>query len=381
MIHSASAAPEDSRLEINAEKPITGFDLRWLPPVILPFGIGFACLAILRSFLALITWAAILAYVSWPLYRLARRPFGRFENAAAFFMTVLLTCAVILPALWLLILVSDELIAGYKSLAAYLGQTPLVLPEFIRGIPWIGEQVQQQIDRLSDEPAALGNRMAGWLLSWSHEISGLLGNLGRSIGKLFLVMFTLFFFYRDGDYLLRQTRLIIERVFGDRLDSHIATAGTMTRAVLYGFLATALAQGLMAGIGYAILGIHASVLLGVLTGVLSPVPVLGTAVVWGSVAIYLLTIGHLWKGIILIAWGALLVHPTDNVLRPLLISNVTHVPFIIVMFGVLGGLTTLGLVGIFVGPITLAIGLATWHDWASRPMPYALRQSAITPGT
>jgi predicted PurR-regulated permease PerM len=69
MIHSTSAAPEDSKLEISAEKPITGFDLRLLPLVILPFGIGFACLAILRPFLALITWAAILAYVSWPLYR------------------------------------------------------------------------------------------------------------------------------------------------------------------------------------------------------------------------------------------------------------------------------------------------------------------------
>ena len=370
-------------METNAKKPIAGFDLRRLPLVILTLAVGFACLAILKPFLALITWAAILAYVSWPLYRLARRPFGRFENAAAFSMTLLLTCAVILPVLWLLILVSEELIADYRSLAAYLARTPIVLPEFIRGIPWIGEQVQQQMDRLSGEPAALGQRMAGWVQSWSSEIRGLLGDLGRSIGKLFLVMFTVFFFYRDGDYLRRQSRLIIKRMFGDRLDSYIATAGTMTRAVLYGLLVTAFAQGLIAGVGYAILGIHAPVLLGALTGVLSPIPVLGTAIVWGSIAIYLLTIGHLWKGIILIAWGALLVHPTDNVLRPLLISNVSHVPFIIVMFGFLGGLATLGLVGVFVGPIALAIGLATWRDWATqgaRP-PHTRCANPRQPGT
>ena len=100
-----------------------------------------------------------------------------------------------------------------------------------------------------------------------------------AIGKVFLVMFTVFFFYRDGDYLRRQSRLIIERVFGDCLDSYIATAGTMTRAVLHGFLITAFAQGLIAGVGYAILGIHAPVLLGALTSVLSPVPVLGIAIV------------------------------------------------------------------------------------------------------
>ena len=109
-------------------------------------------------------------------------------------MTVLLTCAVILPVLWLLILVSEELTAGYRSLAAFLARAPIELPEFIRDMPWLGEQVQQQMDRLSGEPAALGHRTAGWVQSWSSEISGLLGDLGRSIGKLFLVIFTVFFF-------------------------------------------------------------------------------------------------------------------------------------------------------------------------------------------
>ena len=104
-------------------------------------------------------------------------------------------------------------------------------------------------------------------------------------------------------------------------------------------------------------------LLGAITGVLSVVPVLGTTLVWGPLGVYLLVTGHIWKGIILLLWGMLLVHPTDNVLRPLLISNATHVPFIIVMFGVIGGLAAWGLVGIFVGPIVLAIGLSIWRNW------------------
>jgi predicted PurR-regulated permease PerM len=329
-----------------------GFDLRRLALVILGILIGYACLAIVRPFLSSITWAAILAYVSWPLFRVVRRPFSRFQNAAAFCITVLLT-----------VLVSNEMIYAYRSLAAYLGEKPMILPEFIRGIPWLGDQIQLQIDHLSGEPAALNKQIAGWIQSWGSEITGLVGGVGRGVGKLLLVMFTLFFFYRDGEYVRRQSRLVVTRVFGDRLDSYIATAGVMTRAVLYGFLITAFAQGLIAGVGYAILRIHGSVLLGAITGVLSVVPVLGTTLVWGPLGVYLLVTGHIWKGIILLLWGMLLVHPTDNVLRPLLISNATHVPFIIVMFGVIGGLAAWGLVGIFVGPIVLAIGLSIWRNW------------------
>jgi predicted PurR-regulated permease PerM len=91
----------------------------------------------------------------------------------------------------------------------------------------------------------------------------------------------------------------------------------------------------------------------------------GTGAVWGSLSVYLALTGHIWKAVILALWGLLLVHPTDNILRPLLISNATRVPFLLVMFGVLGGLTAFGLVGALVGPIVLAVGLATWREWAA----------------
>src|SRR5450631_2357832 len=350
---------------LDALGPTWRFDLRQFALVVLVLFIGCACLAFLRPFLASITWAAILAYGSWPLYRVIHGAFGRLQNSAAFCMTVLLTCAVILPILWLSVLVSSELIYAYRSLAAYLAEKPMVLPEFIRGIPWFGEQAQQQIDQLSGGPAVLSRQIASWIQSWASEITGMVGGVGRGIGKLLVVMFTLFFYYRDGESIRRQCRLVVRKVFGDRLDTYVITVGAMARAVLYGFLITAFAQGLIAGVGYAILGVHGSVLLGAMTGVLSVVPVLGTALVWGPLAAYLLITGHIWKGIILLMWGLLLVHPTDNVLRPLLISNVTHVPFIIVMFGVIGGVAASGLVGVFVGPIVLVLGLAVWRSWAS----------------
>jgi predicted PurR-regulated permease PerM len=351
--------------EMQPEGPIAGIDRSQLPFLILVILIACACLAILRPFLSPITWAAILAYVSWPAYKAVRRPFGRFKNATAFGMTVLLTCALIVPVLWLSVLISGELVYIYRLAAANLVEKPLVLPEFLRRIPWLAGQAQQLIDQLSSEPAALNKQITAWIQSWAGQITGLVGGVGRSVAELSVVMFTVFFFYRDGEFLLLQGRTLVRRVFGNRLDSYFDTAGAMTRAVLFGFLTTAFAQGLIAGIGYAVLGIHGSVLLGAMTGVLSVVPFLGTAIVWGSLSAYLLATGQILKGIMLLAWGTLLVHPTDNILRPLLISNATHVPFLIVMFGVIGGIAALGLVGIFVGPVVLAIGLAIWRNWTT----------------
>jgi predicted PurR-regulated permease PerM len=351
--------------EIQAEMVTTRVHPNRYGLLLLAIALGVACLAVLWPFASVIAWSAILAYVSWPLYRVLRRPFGRFRSVAAFCMTLVLMCAVILPALWLFVLVAGELVSAYRSLEALLAEKTLILPDIIRRIPWFGEQLQQQLDRFSGEPAGFGTQVATWAQSWTRQIAALAGGVGRSVGNLFLVMFTVFFLYRDGDSLLVQLRQVVRKAFGSGLEAYVRTAGSMTRAVLFGFLTTAFVQGMVAGIGYAILGIRGAVLLGAITGVVSFVPFFGTAVVWGSLGAYLLLTSHVAKGVILLLWGLLLVHPIDNVLRPLLISNATHVPFIMVMFGAIGGIATWGLIGVFAGPVVLAIGLAIWRELAA----------------
>jgi len=326
---------------------------------------GFACVVVIAPFLSPIAWAAILAYSSWPLYGRFRRLFGKWGTTAAFTMTALLTCAVVLPVLWMLTLFGQELLVAYRALADLSANGPYTLPGFIRQTPWAGEQLQQQLNRYSAEPAILMRQAGAWAQAWASSLTALAGGIGRNLGKLLVTMVTVFFMYLDGEIIIAQSRRVLVRFFGDRLDSYVATMATMTRSVVYGLVVTAFAQGLIAGIGYAIVGISASILLGALTGLLSVVPMVGTGVVWGSLSIYLALTGHLWKAIILAVWGLLLVHPTDNLLRPLLISNATRVPFLLVMFGVFGGMAAFGLVGAFVGPIILAMGLAVWREWAT----------------
>ncbi len=313
-------------------------------------------------------WAAVLAYASWPLYRRVRSVLTRINTFAALLMTLLMTCAVVLPVLWLLILVQSELLNAYRALAGYLTRGPQALPAAIRDIPWLGKLLQEELIRYSSDPAAITREAAGWIQRSALALGSVLGDISRNFMKVLFAILTLFFLYRDGDTLAHQSRIVTRRLFGDRLDPYAATTGMMTRAVLYGLLATAFAQGLMAGIGYRIVGLEAPVLLGVLTGVLSVIPAIGTGIVWAPVAVWLLINGMIWKGLLLLLWGSLLVHPIDNVLRPLLISNATRVPFLLVMFGVIGGLTAFGLVGIFVGPVLLGIAMALWREWANEDL-------------
>jgi predicted PurR-regulated permease PerM len=153
-----------------------------------------------------------------------------------------------------------------------------------------------------------------------------MGEVGRNVVELSLTLLTLFFFYRDGETIASQADTVAEGFFGNRLNPYVITAGKMTRAVVYGLLITAITQGVLAGIGYWVFGVTAPVLLGALTGFLSIVPLVGTAIVWVPVGIYLMSTGLLLKGVLMLVWGAVLVYPADNVLRPILISNATRVP-------------------------------------------------------
>jgi predicted PurR-regulated permease PerM len=210
----------------------------------------------------------------------------------------------------------------------------------------------------------MGRRfIADWATSSRGELLGFMGAIARNLVKLVLTILTAYFVFRDGAALALQVRTLLSRVFDSRLDRYVRAAGAMVRAVVFGFLMTALAQGTIAGIGYAVVGVRAPVALGALTAFASIVPVIGTGLVWGIVVLTLLLNGEVWPGLALLGWCTVLVHPVDNILRPLLISNATRVPFLLVMFGAIGGIAAFGLVGLFIGPVVLAIATAVWREW------------------
>jgi len=153
-------------------------------------------------------------------------------------------------------------------------------------------------------------------------------------------------------------------LLGARVDGYLEAVGSTTRAVVYGLLLAALVQGAMAGLGYWVAGVAAPVFWGATTALVALIP-FGAPLIWGSIGIWLLARGDTAAGVGLLLWGALAVSWIDNLVRPLVISGVARIPFLLVLFGVLGGLAAFGLIGLFVGPVILAILLALWREWAS----------------
>src|SRR5262249_23041023 len=153
------------------------------------------------------------------------------------------------------------------------------------------------------------------------------------------------------------------RLAGERGRHLIAVAAGTMRGVVYGILGTAIAQGVLAAVGFWIAGVPAAPLLGLATFFLSPVPV-GPPLVWVPVAFWLFAQDHTAWGVFMLIWGTAVVSSVDNVIKPVIISYGSNLPFILVLLGVLGGVIAFGFIGVFLGPTLLAIGFALIQDWS-----------------
>lgn len=318
--------------------------------------------AVLHPFIVPVAWAGIIAYATWPLYRRLRASMRRYPTLAALLMTLMLTAALVLPALWLASLLRTELGTAISTVTGAIRAGTLALPDFIRNLPWAGDALQRLLEQLTGDPENFGTQMNTWVRQGLDQAVALIGDVGRNAAKLGFALITVFFFYRDGDKVLRQVQKVLRRFLGERVDGYLVAVGSMTKAVVWGLVATALAQGVVAGLGYWWAGVAAPILLSAVTALIAMIP-FGTPFAWGSIGIWLLISGDTVGGIGLLLWGALVVSWVDNLVRPLVISNATRIPFVLVMFGVLGGLAAFGLVGLFLGPVVLAVLMAVWREW------------------
>ncbi len=327
----------------------------------LVLGIVLLTFSVLQPFIVPLIWGAILAYVSWPMHQRVIRWCGGRIGLASLITTLLVTMAIVIPIVWLILMLRVEAISGYSTVQNFLASKP-TLPEAIRDLPWIGQALQDALQQMSADPKALGQRFMLVMEESQVEVTRLIGGVGRNVAKLFFAVLSMFFLLRDGPRLLHEARSILEGILGPTVRDYLDAVGSTTQAVVYALMLGALAQGIVAGIGYFIFGIKAPVMLGAVTVLVALVP-FGAPVVWGTLATWLIISGHVWPGVGLLLWGLLLVSWVDNIVRPLVISNATRMPFLLVVFGVLGGVLAFGLVGLFIGPVLLAVSLALWREW------------------
>nr|WP_314540581.1 AI-2E family transporter [uncultured Massilia sp.] len=324
--------------------------------------LGLGCLYVLRPFLAAILFAAAVVISSWPLYqRLLRRMRGR-RTIAALTMTLSLTLLVIIPLALVAWNLADNIGNAFDQLRYALSHGELLPPAWIRDIPLVGEQIDLYLRQLvasSEQMLQLAQRMVEparrWLLA-----GGIM--LGTGVVQMSLAAFVSFFFYRDGETLMTVIGAAMRRIMNEEAESVTDIVSQTVRGVMYGLLGTALAQALVAAIGFALAGVPAVLLLSVLVFVSSLIPV-GPPVIWGGAAVWLFSQGETGWGIFMLVWGFFAISGVDNIVRPVLISRGSSLPFLLTLLGVLGGVIAFGFVGLFIGPTLLAVGYSLLSGW------------------
>jgi predicted PurR-regulated permease PerM len=229
-------------------------------------------------------------------------------------------------------------------------------------IPFFGSWLQEFFNQFSGDSAKVQTNISHLVEQRAGNVLTFLGGLGHNAAKFGLSLVTVFFLYLDGERILSQIKRVLHSILGTRVDAYLASAGNTTKGVVWGILATAVAQGILAGLGYWWAGVPAPLLLSAITAMVALIP-FGTPFVWGAVGIWLIATGDTLSGVGLLLWGTLVISWVDNLIRPLVISGATSTHFLLVLFGVLGGLAQFGLVGLFVGPVILAVLMAVWHEW------------------
>lgn len=323
--------------------------------------LGGAVVVVLEPFVVSMLWAGILAFASWPLYiRLLHLARGR-AWLTALVMTLLMAALVVVPLLWLLLLLQADAAVLADHLTTEMAAGRLRAPAFVASLPIVGADLAAWLQAMLAEPQRWKTELKALLGSLDAQLWSLLGGLGKNLIKLGFALLTLFFVYLHGLSLLQQARTVLRSLLGERAEGYVQAVGDTTRAVVYGIVLTAIVQGLVAGLGYWVAGLPAPVTLAAVTVLIALIP-FGTPLVWGSAGVWLLFTGQTSAGIGLLLWGVLAVSWVDNIVRPMLLSKASNVPFILALFGVLGGLAAFGMVGLFLGPVILAVALAVWRE-------------------
>jgi len=317
---------------------------------------------VLKYFIVPVLWAAIIAYITWPLYHSVQKLCGPRPTLSATIMISMVVLVVGIPVTFAIFMLQHEGRNLFYELQRQVFSGHLDVPQFIRDLPIIGKEVTRTLKEINTDPNSIVQNVSGWFQSHLNYGRLVLSEISKNIFKLCFAVMSLFFFYRDGQTILNQVSKALEMVIGPRIHHYLDTISETTRAVVYGVGLTAIAQALLAGLSYFVAGVPNPMVLTIVTFIFALIP-FGPPVAYSAVSLWLFSQGQTIEAIGVMVWGVCVVSTADNVIRPLVISGATQIPFLLIMFGVLGGLASFGMVGLFVGPVILAVLLAIWREW------------------
>lgn len=327
------------------------------------------------GFLVPVLAALIIGFASWPLHdRLVKRMGGKTILAASLSLLLILTLLVIPLSLALYYAISEA--SNFVAWLIMANRDGVFAPPWVQDLPVVGVTIASYWNEYLGQPQALGD--------WVEVFSGQhLGDIYRmavtATGDVFHIFLTvlfmlmaLFFVYKDGHGLVEQLDVVGERLLPNRWQHFSRVVPATVSSTVTGMGLIAIGEGVVLGLAYWVVGFPSPVLMGVITGVLAMIPG-GAPLCFTLVSIYLVGSGNAIEGVGLFIWGSIELFIVDKTLRPKLIGGPVKLPFLPTFFGLIGGVQTMGLVGLFVGPVLMALLVAMWREWLyglkhSRPL-------------
>lgn len=317
---------------------------------------------IVRPFVPAVIWATMVVVATWPvMLRVQAYLWGRRALAVAVMTLALLLLLMVPLSLAILTLVdnADRVVAWGKWLAEFTVPPP---PQWVSGVPFVGVKLQQFWQQFAaDGIEDLAARLAPYATTITRWFAAEVGNFGMLFLQFLLTVVVAALMYAGGESLAAWIRRFGWRLAGERGEGAVVLAGQAIRGVALGVVVTALAQSLLAGIGLALAGVPMAAVLTALAFILC-IAQLGPILVLLPAVGYVFWSGDTGWGIFLLAWTAI-VGTMDNFLRPVLIRKGADLPLLLIFAGVIGGMLGFGLVGIFVGPVVLAVAYTLIDAW------------------
>ncbi len=322
--------------------------------------VGWLSFRVLKPFWTAAAWAIVLAVAFWTPWRALERRMAKRRGLAAFLMTTAIALVVLLPAAGFAGLLTAQATDLAATVTKTLQERHIASPSDLIQLPWIAGALDRMQSLLHITPEEFQAKVTALLSGASAELAALSGQLVLSVFDAVLTFFTtlflLFFCFRDGD---RWTTAVLELLptAAEQRSALARRLGGMLSEIFRGSLFCALIQGALGGAGWMIVGLTSPALAGAAMAILSLLPVGGTAIVWLPGSLWLWSRDRTGAAIVLFLWGAILASfVADNVLKPLLIRG-EELNTLVVFLGVFGGLAAFGLLGIFIGPIALALAV------------------------
>ena len=326
-------------------------------------GLAIGCAVVLLPFLSAILWGAILVFTTWPLFAWLRVTLRIGSRATAGLMVALTTVLIVLPIAAAVPAGAEDANALRYSVEAALAAGLPGAPSWLHEVPLVGQAFAEYWNQWAADLSVMVAFFTPYFGMLAENGLKILLGVAGGLAQFLIALLVAFFFWASGDQLKRYLDRIARRIAGDRAARLVTVTGATVRGTVYGILGTAFIQGVLTTFGLSVSGVPRPLLLGLIAGLLSVLPI-GAPVIWIPAFLWLLSRGQTGWGVFLGLYGLFVISGSDSVIRPYFISRGAQLPFLLTILGVLGGALAFGLLGIFLGPVLLGVGYTLVAEFA-----------------